>query len=69
MDFPCKINDVEMELMDDALTHLTDNVDLALDWYTEACNKKLASGKVAARKQFHYKRPYSHVEDCLCQLT
>ncbi|XP_045500662.1 malate dehydrogenase, mitochondrial-like isoform X1 [Colias croceus] len=67
-DLPCNMNDIEKELMDDALTHLTKNVKQAMMWYEDTVCAEISSGKVAAKTHFMYKKTYSHVEDCYHQI-
>ncbi|CAG4952454.1 unnamed protein product [Colias eurytheme] len=67
-DLPSNMNDIEKELLDDALTHLTKNVKQAMMWYEDTVCAEIASGKVAAKTHFMYKKTYSHVEDCYHQI-
>ncbi|CAF4810562.1 unnamed protein product [Pieris macdunnoughi] len=68
-DIPGKMSDAEVELLDEGFTVLTEHVKYALDWYAHDRDMKLISGEVLAKKDFHYAKKFTHVEDCLCQVA
>lgn len=68
-DFPAHMNDLELDLMDNALGRVTQCVDIAKCWYRREFEKEFLESKSESKKFFQHPRHYDRLDDCHIHLT